>query len=105
MVRAWKEIASFVGRPIACFGMQVSLVACMQPSSTLVMSTILSHFGGLDELIQVIYQGADRFVALSQVTESAWLVYLGLKGPEGRWWKGSWSAQHISKITVRGWVV
>jgi hypothetical protein len=69
------------------------------------MSTILSHFGGLDELIQVIYQGADRFVALSQVTESAWLVYLGLKGPEGRWWKGSWSAQHISKITVRSWVV
>jgi hypothetical protein len=66
-----------------------------------IMSTVLSHFGGLDELIQVIYQGADRFVALSQVTESAWSIYLGLKGPEGRWWRGSWSAQHILKITVR----
>ncbi|KAG1745436.1 uncharacterized protein EDB91DRAFT_1049844 [Suillus paluster] len=64
------------------------------------MSTdVLSHFGGLDELIQVIYQGLDRFVALSQVTESAWSIYLGLKGPEGRWWRGSWSAKHILNIT------
>ncbi|KAG0704730.1 hypothetical protein DFH29DRAFT_801486 [Suillus ampliporus] len=64
------------------------------------MSTdVLSHFGGLDELIQVIYQGLDRFVALSQVTESAWSIYLGLKGPEGRWWRGSWSAKHIINIT------
>ncbi|KAG2125974.1 hypothetical protein DEU56DRAFT_743289 [Suillus clintonianus] len=64
------------------------------------MSTdVLSHFGVLDELIQVIYQGLDRFVALSQVTESAWSIYLGLKGPEGRWWRGSWSATHILNIT------
>lgn len=66
-----------------------------------IMSTVLLHFGVLDELIQVIYQGADRFVALSEITESAWSIYLGLKGPEGRWWRGSWSAQHIVKITVR----
>ncbi|KAG1846406.1 hypothetical protein DFJ58DRAFT_799187 [Suillus subalutaceus] len=64
------------------------------------MSTdVLSHFGVLDELIQVIYQGFDRFVVLSQVTESAWSIYLGLKGPEGRWWRGSWSAKHILNIT------
>ncbi|KAG2072236.1 hypothetical protein BDR04DRAFT_1096808 [Suillus decipiens] len=64
------------------------------------MSTdVLSHFGVLDELIQVIYQGFDRFVVLSQVTESAWSIYLGLKGPEGRWWRGSWSAKHILDIT------
>ncbi|KAG1742125.1 hypothetical protein EDB19DRAFT_1827786 [Suillus lakei] len=64
------------------------------------MSTdVLSHFGVLDELIQVIYQGLDRFVVLSQVTESAWSIYLGLKGPEGRWWRGSWSAKHIINIT------
>ncbi|KAG1761440.1 hypothetical protein EDD22DRAFT_980196 [Suillus occidentalis] len=64
------------------------------------MSTdVLSHFGVLDELIQVIYQGFDRFVVLSQVTESAWSIYLGLKGPEGRWWRGSWSTKHILNIT------
>jgi hypothetical protein len=64
------------------------------------MSTdVLSHFGVLDELIQVIYQGFDRFVLLSQVTESAWSIYLGLKGPEGRWWRGSWSTKHILNIT------
>ncbi|KAG2356357.1 hypothetical protein BDR07DRAFT_1300731 [Suillus spraguei] len=64
------------------------------------MSTnVLSHFGVLDELVQVIYQGFDRFVVLSQVTESAWSIYLGLKGPEGRWWRGSWSAKHILDIT------
>jgi hypothetical protein len=59
----------------------------------------LSHFGVLDELIQVIYQGFDRFVVLSQVTESAWSIHLGLKGPEGRWWRGSWSTKHILDIT------
>ncbi|KAG1864396.1 hypothetical protein F4604DRAFT_1783232 [Suillus subluteus] len=64
------------------------------------MSTdVLSHFGVLDELIQVIYQGFDRFVVLSQVTESAWSIHLGLKGPEGRWWRGSWSTKHILNIT------
>ncbi|KAG2052474.1 hypothetical protein BDR06DRAFT_957770 [Suillus hirtellus] len=64
------------------------------------MSTdVLSHFGVLDELIQVIYQGFDRFVLLSQVTESAWSIYLGLKGPEGRWWRGSWSTKDILNIT------
>lgn len=59
---------------------------------------VLSHFGGLDELIQVIYQGFDRFVVLSQVNDSAWTVYLGLKGPEGRWWRGSWSAQDVTQL-------
>ncbi|KAG1777091.1 hypothetical protein EV702DRAFT_1105813 [Suillus placidus] len=64
------------------------------------MSTdVLSHFAVLDELIQVIYQGFDRFVVLSQVTESAWSIYLGLKGSEGRWWRGSWSTKHILNIT------
>ncbi|KAG2037043.1 hypothetical protein BDR03DRAFT_864781 [Suillus americanus] len=64
------------------------------------MSTnVLSYFGVLDELIQVVYQGFDRFVVLSQVTESAWSIYLGLKGPEGRWWRGSWSTKHIINIT------
>ncbi|KIJ67494.1 hypothetical protein HYDPIDRAFT_108283 [Hydnomerulius pinastri MD-312] len=63
------------------------------------MSTdALTHFGGLDELIQVVYQGFDRFVVLSQVNDSAWTVHLGLKGPQGRWWRGSWSAQDVVQI-------
>ena len=68
---------------------------------TQVMSTVLSHFSGLHGLIQIIYRGTDRFVALSQVTESGWSVSLALKGPEGRWWRSLLSAQHISKMTVR----
>ncbi|KAL4080177.1 hypothetical protein V8B97DRAFT_707566 [Scleroderma yunnanense] len=39
--------------------------------------------------------GFDRFVILSQVSESAWTIHLALKGPGGRWWRGSWSAQDI----------
>jgi hypothetical protein len=94
MVRAWKSRAMPV--------LEGEQVVTLWPLLTdFIMSTVLLHFGVLDELIQVIYQGADRFVALSQITESAWSVYLGLKGPEGRWWRGSWSAQHIIKITVR----
>ncbi|KAF9219607.1 hypothetical protein BS17DRAFT_789060 [Gyrodon lividus] len=59
---------------------------------------VLSHFRGLDDLIRVIYQGFDRFVVLSQVNDSAWTINLGLKGPEGRWWRGSWSAQDITQL-------
>ncbi|KAG1716090.1 hypothetical protein ID866_1062 [Astraeus odoratus] len=62
---------------------------------------VLSHFGRLDELIQIIYQGFSRFIVLSQVNESAWTIHLALKGPEGRWWRGSWSAQDILHVVVR----
>lgn len=65
------------------------------------MMDLLSHFGCLDELIQVIYQGFHRFVVLSTVTESACNVYVGLKGPEGRWWRGSWSEKDIAQFVVR----
>ncbi|KAH7925934.1 hypothetical protein BV22DRAFT_1088096 [Leucogyrophana mollusca] len=61
-------------------------------------SDVLSHFGVLDELIQLIYQGFDKFVVLSKVDNSAWTVYLGLQGTEGRWWRGSWSAKDILHI-------
>ncbi|KAF8550678.1 hypothetical protein OG21DRAFT_1499637 [Imleria badia] len=56
----------------------------------------LSHFGALDELIQVVYQGFERFIVLSAVDSSSWTVYVGLKGPEGRWWRGSWSAHDVT---------
>ncbi|KAI6157397.1 hypothetical protein BKA82DRAFT_4056387 [Pisolithus tinctorius] len=59
---------------------------------------VLSHFGRLDELIQIVYQGFDRFVVISQVIESAWTIHLGLKGPGGRWWRGATSAQDILGI-------
>ena len=62
---------------------------------------VLSHFAKLDELIQIVYQGFDRFVVLSHVNESAWTIHLALKGPAGRWWRGSWSAQDIHHIVVR----
>lgn len=62
---------------------------------------VFSHFSRLDELIQIVYQGFDRFVVLSHVIESAWTIHLALKGPAGRWWRGSWSAQDILHIVVR----
>ncbi|KIK98581.1 hypothetical protein PAXRUDRAFT_823752 [Paxillus rubicundulus Ve08.2h10] len=62
------------------------------------MVVSMSHFEGLDELIQLIYQGFDRFVVLSEINDSAWTVYLGLRGPEGRWWRGSWSTQDVTQL-------
>ena len=71
------------------------------PLGVIVEMDVLSHFGELDELIQVIYQGFDRFIVLSTVAESSWTICLGLKGPEGRWWRGSWSARDITQFVVR----
>lgn len=62
------------------------------------MMDVLSRFGRLDELIQMVYQGFDRFVVLSQVDESAWTIHLALKGPGGRWWRGARSSQDILGI-------
>ncbi|KAI6000759.1 hypothetical protein EDD15DRAFT_1793101 [Pisolithus albus] len=59
---------------------------------------VLSRFGRLDELIQMVYHGFDRFVVLSQVDESAWTIHLALKGPVGRWWRGARSSQDILGI-------
>src|ERR1700722_13526392 len=58
---------------------------------------ILQHFGCLDELIQVIYQGFYRFVVLSNVDEQNWTIHLGLMGPEGRWWRGVWDSDSVVK--------
>jgi len=63
------------------------------------MSTdVLLNFGCLDELIQVIYQGMERFVILSSVSEEKWTIHLGLSGSEGRWWRGSWTEADILRI-------
>ena len=59
---------------------------------------VLEHFGCLDELIQVIYQGFCRFVVLSKVDHESWTIHLGLSGPEGRWWRGAWGSTDILNI-------
>ncbi|PCH43550.1 hypothetical protein WOLCODRAFT_164534 [Wolfiporia cocos MD-104 SS10] len=58
-------------------------------------SDTLTHLLPLDELIQVIYQGSSRFVVLSNVEELSWTVYVGLSGPEGRWWSGCWKDTNV----------
>lgn len=63
---------------------------------------ILSHFASLDELIQLIYQGAHKFVVISSVGELSWDVHLGLTGPNGRWWKGKWTERDIQQFVVGG---
>jgi len=60
---------------------------------------VLSHFGVLDELIQIIYQGIERFVLLSKIDDKSWTVYVGLQGPEGRWWRGCWLEKDILHLT------
>ncbi|KAK7045702.1 hypothetical protein VNI00_007535 [Paramarasmius palmivorus] len=61
------------------------------------MTSTLSHFSCLDELIQVIYQSLNRFVLISSVDEERWMVRLGLTS-EGRWWTGSWNEADILSI-------
>ncbi|KAJ7502858.1 hypothetical protein B0H11DRAFT_1711981 [Mycena galericulata] len=63
------------------------------------MSTnVMANFGALDEMVQVIYQGMDKFVVLSDVTDDKWNIHLGCTGPEGRWWRGSWRAADVLAI-------
>ncbi|TCD66715.1 hypothetical protein EIP91_001008 [Steccherinum ochraceum] len=59
---------------------------------------VLSHFSALDELIQLIYQGAHKFVILSAVDDNNWAIHVGLSNSEGRWWRGTWSEKDIRKF-------
>ena len=63
---------------------------------------MISEFGALDELIQVIYQGASKFIVLSSVADDAWSVYLTLTNSEGRWWSGSWTEKDVLDFVVSG---
>ncbi|KAG9220974.1 hypothetical protein CCMSSC00406_0002426 [Pleurotus cornucopiae] len=58
----------------------------------------ISSFGGLDELVQIIYQGAHRFVLLSTIDDEKWSLHLGMSGPEGRWWRGIWAQDDILSL-------
>jgi hypothetical protein len=60
----------------------------------------LEHFSCLDELIQVLYQGVDKFVVLSSADDEAWTVSIGLEGPEGRWWQGKWEEDTVLNTLV-----
>lgn len=60
---------------------------------------MIAHFGAVDELIQLIYQGSNKFVLLSAVCSVHWSVHLGLTG-SGRWWNGQWSERDIFKFLV-----
>ncbi|KAG5638787.1 hypothetical protein H0H81_010016 [Sphagnurus paluster] len=62
-------------------------------------SDALANFACLDELTKVLYQGAYRFVVLSTVSDQ-WTIYLGLAGPEGRWWRGGWTKADILRIVL-----
>ena len=63
-------------------------------------SDLFTHFGALDELIQLIYQGPLRFVLLSKVSDSSWTVHLRLSGQDGRCWCGNWLESDVMKIAV-----
>ncbi|KDR75292.1 hypothetical protein GALMADRAFT_140817 [Galerina marginata CBS 339.88] len=64
------------------------------------MSDILSNFSCLDELTQVIYQSIFKFAVLSTVSDDKWNIYIGLSGPQGRWWRGFWAEEDIHRIFV-----
>ncbi|KAF8170296.1 hypothetical protein K438DRAFT_1729896 [Mycena galopus ATCC 62051] len=57
---------------------------------------VMDSFSVLDELVQVIYQGMDKFVLLSEVSDR-WIIHVGMTG-SGRWWHGSWSPADVRAI-------
>ena len=65
--------------------------------------SVFDAFGPLDERIQVIYQGIDRFVLLSSVdfVEGHWSIHVAL-ADKGRWWRGTWAAADVQGTVVRG---
>ncbi|PPQ98407.1 hypothetical protein CVT24_004086 [Panaeolus cyanescens] len=58
---------------------------------------VFANFSCLDELTQVIYQGIEKFVVISTVSDK-WTIHLGLNGHSGRWWSGSLLEQDIHKL-------
>lgn len=63
--------------------------------------SVFDDFGPLDERIQVIYQGTDRFVVLSNVdfVDESWTVCVAL-ADKGRWWRTTWGAKEVERIMV-----
>lgn len=65
--------------------------------------SVFTNFAALDDLVQVIYQDINRFVIISNVSDTEWTVHLG-KSDEGRWWVGRWTEAEVTKIVVRVFV-
>ncbi|KAL1747083.1 hypothetical protein HDZ31DRAFT_80777 [Schizophyllum fasciatum] len=59
---------------------------------------IFSNFSCLDDVIQVIHQGTDKFVLTSTVTKDSWDIHISLEGRRGRWWEGQWQEADVTKI-------
>ncbi|KAI5890403.1 uncharacterized protein SCHCODRAFT_02508078 [Schizophyllum commune H4-8] len=59
---------------------------------------LFSNFSCLDEIIQVIHQGSDKFVVTSSVTQDAWELHVSLECRQGRCWKGQWQVSDVRKI-------
>lgn len=56
----------------------------------------ISDFAALDDLIQIIYQGFNKFIIISKVLTSSWIINVALAGEDGRWWKGVWSDSDLA---------
>ncbi|KAJ3834049.1 hypothetical protein F5878DRAFT_376790 [Lentinula raphanica] len=58
------------------------------------MSSSLSQFSCLDDVIQVIYHLNRRLFLLSKVQDDNWLLHIGLLG-DSRWWRGKWDEDDV----------
>ncbi|KAF5388768.1 hypothetical protein D9757_005632 [Collybiopsis confluens] len=63
------------------------------------MSSTLDDFSCLDDLITPVYHKNNRLVLLSNIKKNQWELHLGLKGPEGRWWRGEWEEADVWAFT------
>ncbi|KAJ3754082.1 hypothetical protein EV360DRAFT_52336 [Lentinula raphanica] len=64
------------------------------------MSSSLSHFSCLDDVIQVIYHLNRRLFLLSKVQDDNWVLHIGLLG-DSRWWRGKWDEDDVLAAAVR----
>ncbi|KAJ4483701.1 hypothetical protein J3R30DRAFT_1819790 [Lentinula aciculospora] len=63
------------------------------------MSSPLTHFSCLDDVIQVIYHLNRQLFLLSKLQDNAWVLHIGLLGPDSRWWRGTWDEHDIFAAT------
>lgn len=83
-------------------------IGSTNPALAIATMSLLENFSALDELIQVLYEGASRFVLISHLTgvdsgtDVKWNIYLGLNevGKGARWWMGWWTEEDVAKVAV-----
>ncbi|KIK68940.1 hypothetical protein GYMLUDRAFT_188280 [Collybiopsis luxurians FD-317 M1] len=59
------------------------------------MSSPFDDLSCLDDLITPVYHRNHRLVLLSNVRRNEWVLHLGMKGSEGRWWRGGWQEADV----------